>query len=345
MSRILLIFSLFASILFSACKNDIEINAPYKDVGVVYGFLDQNQDTQFVRIEKTYQNSTQVGVHVGGSNADSLNFDSLSVQLIDQTDTWKKYPMKRAYTYVKDSGYFTTVSAIYYAADSIPQGATIPIPHADNTRNIPRDDSRDYAYRLEITHPSTGATFSAKANIVHDAKQNYSGSILVKYDSTSNFPYRFYSAKFGYLYDLVIRFHYLESNADDSSQYQARYVDYVFQSNYPTIGYQTASVSFKVPSITFILGLKHLFDKVTPLYPNVKRKAIRPEYVFYGGSKEFSTLLDITRTDPSIVSKRPDYNINIEPRDASLGIFSSRNSVVHSNLYFAAESFKTFADY
>ena len=72
---VMLLTSLFA------CKNDIDINAPYKDVAIVYGFLDQNQGTQYIRIEKLYQNSSTQTTAEGAQYPDSLYFDSLYVKI------------------------------------------------------------------------------------------------------------------------------------------------------------------------------------------------------------------------------------------------------------------------
>ena len=70
------IFSFLAAlIVLSACKNEIDINAPYKDIPVVYGFLDQNQATQYIRIQKLYQNAANQTTDQGAKIADSLYFD------------------------------------------------------------------------------------------------------------------------------------------------------------------------------------------------------------------------------------------------------------------------------
>jgi hypothetical protein len=47
-----LIILILLGITFNSCKNDLEINAPYEDTAVVYGFLDQNQPVQYIRIQK-----------------------------------------------------------------------------------------------------------------------------------------------------------------------------------------------------------------------------------------------------------------------------------------------------
>ena len=41
-------------ILLISCSTDFELNAPYKTIPIVYGLLDQSQDTQFVKINRSF---------------------------------------------------------------------------------------------------------------------------------------------------------------------------------------------------------------------------------------------------------------------------------------------------
>jgi hypothetical protein len=73
--------TLLAFVLLAGCENDIEINAPWRETPVVYGFLDPNTGTQYLRIQKTYQNSTSITTEEGAKINDSLYFDSIVVKV------------------------------------------------------------------------------------------------------------------------------------------------------------------------------------------------------------------------------------------------------------------------
>ena len=45
---------LATSILFSACSTDFEVIGDWKETMVVYGLLDQAQDTQYIKINKAF---------------------------------------------------------------------------------------------------------------------------------------------------------------------------------------------------------------------------------------------------------------------------------------------------
>jgi len=50
----LLVISLLSILLLSRCTTDVDLTAPYKDITVVYGLLDQTNDIQFLKINKAF---------------------------------------------------------------------------------------------------------------------------------------------------------------------------------------------------------------------------------------------------------------------------------------------------
>ncbi|MBL4656314.1 MAG: hypothetical protein JKY33_10880 [Bacteroidia bacterium] len=40
--------------MFSACETDFEVNAPWKDITIVYGLLNQNDSVHFIKITKAF---------------------------------------------------------------------------------------------------------------------------------------------------------------------------------------------------------------------------------------------------------------------------------------------------
>ena len=77
MKKILIPF--FAVFLAVSCDNTLEINADYDVENVVYGLLDKDQDTQWVRLHRTYLG--QDGLLAGATHSDSLYFDTAAIYL------------------------------------------------------------------------------------------------------------------------------------------------------------------------------------------------------------------------------------------------------------------------
>ena len=87
---------------FVGCKEDVELNAPYRSDTVIYGILDPVQDTQWVRINRTWLGD--------GNNLDDANearLEAITVNLVDNDglvvdtdetaaklmeDTWLNHP-------------------------------------------------------------------------------------------------------------------------------------------------------------------------------------------------------------------------------------------------------------
>ena len=74
----------FAFIVLFSCDNSLEINADYDVENVVYGLLDKDQDTQWVRLHRTYLGTD--GLLAGATHSDSLYFDTASLYLAQLND-------------------------------------------------------------------------------------------------------------------------------------------------------------------------------------------------------------------------------------------------------------------
>ncbi len=292
--------------LLLGCKNDIDINAPYKDVAIVYGFLNQNEPIQYIRIQKLYQNASTTSTQEGAQIADSLYFDSLVVNLININkavpDTFHCY---RVDSIPKDSGFFTKDRNTFYAT------------------SIPKNNAANEIYVLDIYYPKKKAHFSAKTMLVKDATIE-PRKLVLKYNDPKfpnhTFVFKFMSGKNAYLYDLGVRFTYKEMDINDTSIFTLKYVDFnVVRS----IAYQPENLfTQSISSKAFIDNLK------AEILPNANktRRTISVTFRTYGGSQEFQTMLDLTKPDLTVVQKNPLYS-NIEPTQLGIGIFSSRNYV------------------
>ena len=294
-SKILLVITLFSGLF--ACKNDIDINAPYKDIPIVYAFLDQNQATQFLRIEKLYQNSGNQSTAEGAQIADSLYFDSVIVKLINivSKDT---FLCTRVDTIPKDTGFFSNARNTLYAC------------------KLPKNNNANEIYELIIYLPKKDKYFTSRTPLVKDAII-YARTTVLRYDVPKHtFQFRFKSGRNAALYDLNINYTYKEMNANDTSIFE-----------FKTINYELAKArdfeadrdyTLNVSSTAFIDYMKARI----PVNSNKIRRSINIEFSTFGGAPEFRTMIDLSKPNLSIVQKNPQYS-NIS--NGGLGIFSSRN--------------------
>src|SRR5579872_736351 len=75
-----------AALSFTGCKNDLKVLAPYKDIPVVYGLLDQNDSIHYIRVNKAFEGSGDA--YAMASQYDSANYPvgTITVQLQDLTN-------------------------------------------------------------------------------------------------------------------------------------------------------------------------------------------------------------------------------------------------------------------
>ena len=77
------IFIAFCFLFFSSCKNDLQVNAPYKEIPTIYAVLNPQEVLQMIRINKVF---------LGEGNANDMAkvADSINYQAGDLTVTLER---------------------------------------------------------------------------------------------------------------------------------------------------------------------------------------------------------------------------------------------------------------
>jgi hypothetical protein len=300
--------SLFVVLLLSffvQCKNDIEINAPWRETPVVFGLLDANTNTQYIRIQKTYQNSIDQNTQQGAQYPDSLYFDTLVVKVTStfgETFIFNKEPA------TKESGFFTNSNSVIYRSNFTPR--------------------TDRNYSLEIFSPRTGNTYRGVTNImgradVAQTTGSFPFSIRLRTDSAMFFNMQFKPGANTFIYDVYVRLKYTEFNPNGDSVQKV--IDYPVQLDIVARDLSNTNYTRRVVSAPTML--RYFRDELSNDV-SVTRKFRGIDFLFAGGSQELKLFIDISRTQNSFVQNKPEFS-NIEN---GLGIFSSRSLSVASNI-------------
>jgi hypothetical protein len=218
--------------LFSGCKQDFDITANYKEIPVVYGLLNQQDNKHYIRIQKGYLIDGNAVVAAGIS--DSIYYpDVLTVKLVP-----------------------------YSNSNNAQIGSVITLTRVDGNDpsvNLPKDDSifanapnwlytftgtLDPAKNYQLTVTNTSNNFSFKN--VKDPDDQSPGIRLVK-DFTVSTPSKgakinlqnnnssrvvWQSAENAYLYDLTVRFYYKEYASADNALLKDTFIDIPFFKSY-----------------------------------------------------------------------------------------------------------------
>ena len=141
----------FAIIVFPSCKNSLNIQAPYKDITVVYGLIDQNDPIHYIRINKAFE---------GAGNAYTMaqQYDSIY------------YPVGTIRAFLQDSD---PVADVVVKIDSLDTTTAVPLPAGTfPTKQLlyytkAKLNPNDY-YNLIVTNAKTGKKIHGSTPLLQD---------------------------------------------------------------------------------------------------------------------------------------------------------------------------------
>ena len=295
----ILISAFFAAIsLFYSCKNDLEINAGWKETIVVYGMLNVNDTVQYIRVAKAFLNQNSGALQVA-KISDSLYLDSAIVS-IRSTDNSFSEKLTRVWNIAKDSGLFANdINPLYKL----------------NTGGIKALDPAK-RYILEVISPRSGNTVKAETNLV-----GFANIISPFRDSTSNFAvtpeFLTISLKAGqnsFAYDIKLDVTYDEFPVNDTFKKTTKVATWNVLTNASSQG--SSNMLYKIPRLAFLQFLRNTINADPGLYHRFRHAGMR----VYGGNQLLSDYISVNEPSIGIVQKQAEFS-NIQ---GGIGLFASR---------------------
>jgi hypothetical protein len=304
--------------LFSSCETDIDIISDEGDVPVVYGLLNPDLETQYIKVNKTYAGEEDAAVLA--QDPANLNYPEGTLNVMLQAYEGSRSvgdPLLAKRTenqVVKDKGYFASSSNILYAFDT--KGANV----------LSKDTG--ITYRLTITNSSTGERLTSETKIVSDFSRAFlttprSSPTLADLSFANgkggflNYDFAWTTIKHAKRYELtmIIRYREVEINGGvDTSDFITLEFPIGAASSVTTLGGEKLSIPFK--GETFYRRLNEYFTK-----KEEKRRLIESiDFRFVVGGQEINTYVLVNQPSLGIVQEKPEYS-NITN---GLGIFSTR---------------------
>lgn len=211
-------------ILFSGCKQDVDLTSDYKETPIVYGLLNSQQTTHYIRIQKGYL--IDGNAYTAAGIPDSIYYsDSLSVKLIAYSGgNVSGQPLvftKVVNEQPKDSGVFANnPNVLYKYTGAIDQNKT---------------------YKLQIVNTVSNDTFGSleaggiglvkNFQVITPIEDLITGDNFIGLSSASPYSIKWRPAENGAVYDIVFRFPYLEFNESDNSLVADTFVEvYILRS-------------------------------------------------------------------------------------------------------------------
>lgn len=308
MNKLIAVVLAAASLLFaSSCSNEIDTNADYKEIMVVYGMLNPNDTVHYIRVNKAFLTDGGSALEAAKDNS-NIYYDSIEVK-IDEFDISLGTPLYKA-SYIltkdisqaKDTGIFANYPNVLYTF-------TQPL-------------NQEYLYRLTVTNKLTGNVATAETEMVHDPTLGSPSSISSKYliDPDRNIVLSWTGGKNSKIYDMDMRFYW---DVYDSATNQV--IDSNLYVDWNMVQGRTLSVSGQIrnniPGSNFysFLGLK------LPYLVGQYRVAKKIDFIYWGADEEFYLYRSVNTPSVGIVQAKPEYT-NIS--NGNYGLFATRNRFV-----------------
>jgi hypothetical protein len=306
--RKLVIITFISILFFSACKTDFNSNAPWQDITVVYGLLNQKDSANihYIKINKAFLG--EGNALTMAQIADSCTYgNNLEVRIEEwrnggQTNLWY---LDTTTIYNKEAGTFYYPKQVVYYFKA--QLDTL-------------DQNTDY--RLYIKNKKSGKLISSHTGLVHDfSVEKPMPNQAVNFTSTSSVKVIWDPSYYGKLYQLTIQFTYREKNIHTQDSV-VKTLDWNLGS-YASVG----TTGNETPLEASFMGASFysfLRDNI-PANSNVIRTATGYplQYIFSAAADDFNTYINVNAPSTSVVEDRPGFT-NITN---GIGIFSSRYQI------------------
>lgn len=324
-------------LMLGSCSTDLDLTAEWKDITVVYGLLDQDLDTQFVRVNRAFLGQEDAGQMA--QVPDSLKYKDASVK-IDEYDVngtmTRSFDFIKITNYPKDTGYFASQGHEVYA-------------YVRKTGEAKLNTAR--SYKLTVTNNETGKEVTAETNLCEGVSVTKPNSNQLQY-ALANAQLEPYESQNNYIG---------WTTGSNTRRYQVyikyRWINVVFS------GTDTLDVN---DSLTIYLGeergtrlsggeglklnwgTEKFFEKVEAYIKkdnnynaNVYyRKSGTFDIIIQIAGDELDTYMEVNEPSTGIIQERPEYTNLVTEDNSAVGVFSSRYTQVRTITGITANSIK-----
>ena len=305
---------LIAALTFAGCSTELEVNAPYEDITVVYGLMDASEPIQYIKINKAFLGEGDALVYAQIPDSNEYSGEAIEharVHRVEDGQITATFDLQDT-VIDRDPGVFYSPHRLYYFLDE-----AIPILVGQDTSYFLylRQDA-EYELDLKVK----GKDLNARSTIVNTF--NFTGPTFVNpvaFRSASGYvPYtiRWNSARDGKRYEISWRFNYSEVSGGDT----------IYKSIEQRLGQQTVTNSQTPQGMELTMQGEDFYRLLGERIAanssaNVSDRIFHDlEFVITVANDEFHTVLTLSEPVSGIVEERPSYS-NVENGH---GIFASR---------------------
>lgn len=303
MRNIMLLFLL--TFLIWSCETDFDVNAPWKDATIVYGLLEANKDTQYVKIYRAFLGNEDQGALDLALLPDQIYYDTSEVSVF-------MTPYQMDGNTVEYLGAPVELKQIVLS-DLNTDGVFATSPNLAYYFNGPIND--DYSYELKIYKQDT---ITAKTRIVKNEDVSFSDGIINfigSNDSIRQVPIYYNEISNGVAYSVEACFLYEESYNNSFTGYSTDSIQWVIQKWDNTEFNSDRNIIFDGESFFNTISSSISVDAA------VQRKAHHVKLIFTVGGEELYEYVQYSEPTFTVLLEKPEFEGNVLD---GYGVFSSR---------------------
>jgi hypothetical protein len=303
-----------------SCENDLDITAEWKDIPVIYSILNVDDSTHYVKLNKAFLGQGNVMMMAQEFDSIYYNDDNVELRLLEHSSSNgvsnRSITLEPTDVFDKPEGDFSSPAQVIYKTNEILY------------------DNKFYSIELEVSDSVTAKSERAidLLETPQLIKPNTVTPLNILTDGyAANAEWN--SIRGGKLYELVIRFHYIEQQIANLNDTVHKYIDWNFplKQSINTNGGEDMFITIDPQQF-----LSFIAANIEP-NPNVYRQVLGTEtpqstsgfvishrcldFTLNIAGKDLSDYLLLNQSSSSIVTERPEYS-NI---DVGIGLLSSRS--------------------
>ena len=330
MKNFVLLLVAAATLLFS-CSTDVDINAPYKPITVVYGLLDPVADTQWVKINKTFigeGNNLEYAMIRDSSEYNFADFTA-TVSELDGSNVVNTFTLDSLTIHDKDVNgiFYAPYQTVYYF--ETPSGLNTDHQYLLNVDFSTKEDVSSSTELVKINDIFMVNPIQNSGQNLFLAQKTGENSFVFK---TANI--RFIPVESAPFYEITLRLWYNEKLYADIEHNvfvseEMKFLDYYIGSynlsNINSVGQISASIAGE-SYFSFVgsnIEANPFVEREIGYYDqSLSQPATRCfDLIINAGGQELNTFTQVNAPVTGIIQERPFYT-NVTN---GLGLFSSRS--------------------
>ena len=298
----LYILLLPAILMMSSCNDDFELNAPYEDISIVFGLLDQLEDTTFVKINKAFLGEGNV-LEMAKIEDSSIYKNDISAVIREYNgeNLVNTFPLDTITINNKDDGiFYNPYQMVYFTPMAINDDHLYELFIQIGSKQV--SSLTPVVKQFSIVKPSAGSNF-----------------IKILYDTEPNVEW--ISAVNGLRYEVVIRFNFKELMLGGPDTV-SRYEDWALgvKKSKGTGGGEDMEIRYSGNGFYAWIQESVPYEDPDKEASVSKRFTENLEYTIRVAAQDLNIFMEVNEPSNSIVQEKPEVtNIN-----NGLGLFSSR---------------------